>query len=96
MGAMLEEDEKNDIYRDYVALTQTNIARLLAAYLGAEYKMPDYMGLMYPDNKTGEPTTQDVIDHILGKLDEVKDGRIHSGGETDAERHGISDEVKTG
>ena len=80
----MEEAERDDIYRDYVALTQTNIARLLAGYMGAEWKMPNYIELMYPEMKE-EQTTKDVVEHILDRLNEVDDGRIYTGSETDAE-----------
>ena len=82
----MEEDERDDIYRDYVALTQTNIARLLAGYMGADWKMPDYVELLYPESKAKkEPTEEEVVNHILEKLSEVDDGRIYTGSETDAE-----------
>lgn len=81
----MEEEERDDIYRDYVALTQTNIARRLYEYLGVEWTMPNYIELMYPEIKTKEePTTKDVVEHIMKKLDEVDDGRIYTGSETDA------------
>ena len=66
---MLEEDHKAELYRDYVAVTQTNIGRLLCAYLGGEWSMPDYMELMHPELKKHE-TKEEIIDGILTKLRE--------------------------
>lgn len=66
---MLEDEERDERYRDYVAVTQTNIARLLSAYLGAEWQMPDYVELMHPELRPKE-TKEQVIGHLLDRLQE--------------------------
>lgn len=68
------EDERR--YRDYTAITQNSIARLLAGYLGADYQMPNYIEFMYPeltrkqDTRTAEQIAQGLVDRLLARPEE--------------------------
>ena len=67
----MEEAEQDRKYRDYTAITQNSIARLLAAYLGADYSLPNYAEFMYPeltqkaDTRTAQEIAQNIADRLL-------------------------------
>ena len=65
----MDEVEQERRYRDYTAITQNNLARLLAAYLGADYGMPEYIEFMYPELKEKDKRSMaQIAQDIVGKL----------------------------
>lgn len=66
---MLEEIDIETRRMDYMAVTQSAITRLLASYIGADYRMPDYMAYMYPDMVHDDKRTADeVVSDLRRKL----------------------------
>lgn len=52
-------------------MVQANIGKLLCAYLGGEWTMPNYIEFMYPDKvKKGPQTFEEIKNHVLKRLTE--------------------------
>jgi len=71
MRCALEEEVELQRYRDYTAVVETNIGRLLCSYFGAEWPLPNYIEFMYPGRiKEDHQTFEDIKAHILKRLSE--------------------------
>lgn len=68
---MLESELQAEKYRDYTAVIQASIARMLCGYFGGEWQMPEYMEFMYPwRTKVKEQTFEEIKAHVLKRLTE--------------------------
>ena len=67
----MEQEVELQRYRDYTAVVQTNMARLLSSYFGVDWTLPNYIEFMYPDRIVEDKQTfEDIKAHILKRLSE--------------------------
>ena len=68
---MLDEIDAETRRTDYMAVTQSAIAKMMAGYFGADLNLPSYMKLMYPDlveedTRTGAEIVADLRKKLVG------------------------------
>ena len=70
LGAMLEDDVRNDIFQTYVASTIAITAKILAGFGGNSLDLPSYYEIMHPwekaqDTRTGKEIRDDIAKKLL-------------------------------
>lgn len=69
---LLEEDDRRELFQQYMATCTGVLAKLAAQYCGNEWTMPSYYEMTHPeekpkdDRRTGEQIRQDLIKKLTG------------------------------
>jgi len=69
--ATLEDDQRNIAYQDYTATMSRNLLKAFLSFVGSDYDPPSFIDIVYHHNTEKEPTKEEVINHILTRLNEV-------------------------
>jgi len=71
LRCLLEEEDRQRKYNDYVAITQSLIGQILCAYMGGEWGLPYYGDYMYPEmKKEDNQSYQEIKDNLLKRLNQ--------------------------
>lgn len=64
---MIYEENREQKYKDYVAVTQRGLLGILGAYYGADISLPQYVEYMYPETVKHE-TSEEIKSRIIKAL----------------------------
>ena len=65
MRCLLDEDDKQRKYNDYVAIVQSLIGQVLCAYMGGDWPLPNYGEYMYPERQKEDTQSYEEIKQSL-------------------------------
>ena len=64
---MVEEENKQRLYRDYTATCMGIAAKALVAFSGGTWEMPSYIELAYPQQKDSRGA-KEIVEGLLARL----------------------------